>query len=333
MKASAYGKHIGCIALFLLCPFILTSYGVKLASEVLIMAIFVMSLGLIIGFAGLVSLGHAAFFGLGAYAVALLGNHWENTYLLLISALVISGLAAFLSGLLFIRSSGAYFLMITLAFGQMIYAIVYKLEDLTGGADGMAVVASPNLGAGPIDSRLGFFYLTAVAFLISYYFLRLLIASPFGKSVRGIKENESRMTALGYQTRTYKLAVYTISGMLAGVAGALYAYFNQYVSPDLLYWMFSGQALIMVIVGGVGTLVGPAIGAGFFVVLQNYISSFTDRWPLIMGLIFVLIVLFGKGGIMQIAALLWQRFRPQRNSKPAQQAMAKEGNGIESVKS
>lgn len=332
MKANKRRTPVIFIAILLLLPLILTNYGVKLTSEVLIMAIFVMSLGLIIGFAGLVSLGHAAFFGLGAYVVALLGSYLDNTYVLITAAVVIAGIVAFVSGLLFIRSSGAYFLMITLAFGQMLYAIFYKMESVTGGADGMAVSASLNLGFGPIDSRIGFYYLVAIAFLVSYYLLRVFISSPLGKGVRGIKENESRMTALGYNIRHYKLIVYSLSGMLAGFAGALYAYFNQYVSPDLLHWMFSGQALIMVIVGGVGTLVGPAIGAGFFVILQSYISSYTDRWPMIMGVIFVAIVLYGRGGIFQIAVLLWNKLRPKRRKEEEAPMLPKEGNSLESVK-
>ncbi|MUG74094.1 branched-chain amino acid ABC transporter permease [Paenibacillus validus] len=315
----------------LLLPLILTTYGIKLTSEVLIMAIFVMSLGLIIGYAGLVSLGHAAFFGLGAYAVTLIGEHVENSYVLLLAAALIAGIAAFVSGLLFIRSSGPYFLMITLAFGQMIYAIFYKAQSVTGGADGKSVSAAFSLGFGPIESRLGFYYVTAVCFLLCYFLLRIFIVSPLGKGIRGIKENEARMTALGYNTRYYKLIVYSLSGMMAGFAGGLYAYFNEYVSPDLLNWMFSGQALIMVIVGGVGTLIGPAIGAGFFVILQNYISSYTDRWPIVMGLIFVAIVLYRRGGVIHIALLLWNKINLKRRKDRHPTKLHKEANGHESA--
>jgi branched-chain amino acid transport system permease protein len=331
MKKRALSVNIAFAAVTLLLPLVLTTYGLKLTSEVLIMAIFVMSLGLIIGYAGLVSLGHAAFFGIGAYAVTLIGEHMENTYVLLLAAAVLSGLAAFVSGLLFIRSSGAYFLMITLAFGQMLYAIVYKAQNITGGADGKSVAASMDLGFGAIESRLGFYYVAAAAFLVCYFLLRLFIVSPLGKGIRGVKENESRMIALGYNTRVYKLIVYSLSGMMAGFAGGLYAYFDQFVSPDLLNWMFSGQALIMVIVGGAGTLIGPAIGAGFFVILQNYISSYTDRWPIVMGLIFVAIVLYGRGGVIHIASMLWNKVGPKRQKDRDHQRLPKEENGLESV--
>ncbi|WP_052476126.1 branched-chain amino acid ABC transporter permease [Cohnella kolymensis] len=331
MKNRPLWLNLVLLVVLAVMPLLLSSYGLKLGSEVLIMAIFVMSLGLIIGFAGLVSLGHAAFFGAGAYTVTLIGDHLNNTYVLLLAAILVSGILAFISGLLFIRSSGAYFLMITLAFGQMLYAIAYKMEDITGGVDGKPVLATFDLGFGAIDSRLTFYYVTAVAFAASYFLLRVFISSPLGKSVRGIKENESRMTALGYNTRNYKLVVYTLSGMMAGFAGGLYSYFNEYISPDLLNWMFSGQALIMVIVGGVGTLLGPAIGAGFFVILQNYISSYTERWPIIMGLIFVAIVLYGRGGIIHIVSLIWNLLFRRKNRD--QNMQHKEGTGIDSSKS
>lgn len=294
-------------------PAVISSYGVRLASEVFIMGIFVMSLGLIAGYAGLVSLGHAAFFGVGAYTVALLGQYVSSSYVLIAAAAVLAGVAAWVSGYLFIRTSGAYFLMITLAFGQMLYAIVYKLKSVTGGADGMKVSASLDFGFGTITSTMQFYYVMAVLFLACYFLLRLFIASPFGKGVKGVMENPLRMKTLGYNIREYQIIAYTLSGMMAGFAGAMYAYFNFFVSPDMVSWMFSGQALIMVIVGGVGTLLGPAVGAAFFVVLQNYVSSFTDRWPLIMGLIFVAFVLYGRGGIVHIFELIWNKIVPQRS--------------------
>lgn len=283
--------------LSLILPVVLSSYGVKLATEVYIMAIFVLSLGFIIGYSGLVSLGHAAFYGIGAYTVAILGKYVSNTYLLIILAIILAGFLAWLSGWLFIRSSGAYFLMITLAFSQMVYAFFYKVKPITGGADGMSVPADLNLGFGRISDPIALYYVMAIAFLICFALLAIFVISPAGKSIKGVMENESRMKALGFSTLSYKLIAYTISGMMAGFAGALYAYYNAFVSPDVSSWMFSGQALVMVIIGGVGTLVGPPIGAAVFVVIQNYISSYTERWPIIMGIIFIAFVLYGRGGI------------------------------------
>jgi branched-chain amino acid transport system permease protein len=171
----------------------------------------------------------------------------------------------------------------------------------------MSVSAALNFGFGEVFGEYGLYYVTAVFFLISYLILRVFVSSPSGKAVQGVMENESRMQALGYNTRTYKLIAYSLSGGLAGLAGALYSYFNFYVTPDLFGWVFSGQALIMVIVGGVGSLLGPALGAGFFIMAQEYLSSYTDYWQLVLGVIFVTFVLVGRGGIFDLLTLTFNR--------------------------
>lgn len=279
-------------------PLILSDFGMNLVTEIFIMAIFAMSLGLIMGFAGMVSLGHAGFFGIGAYLVAILGQHIGNTYLLLFFSIVVSGIIALITGAVFFRTSKFYFLMITLAFGQLVYALFWQMKSLTGGADGMSVSAILNFGLGDLFSPLSIYYVMGVAFIIAYLLLRLFVESPAGKITKGIMENESRMQALGFNVQIYKLMVYTLSGSMAGLSGALYSYFNLYVSPDLSGWLFSGQVMMMVIIGGVGTLFGPAIGAGVFIFLQNFISSYTERWPMIMGVLLVILVMAGKGGII-----------------------------------
>lgn len=279
-------------------PLILSDFGMNLVTEIFIMAIFAMSLGLIMGFAGMVSLGHAGFFGIGAYLVAILGQHIGNTYLLLFFSIVVSGIIALITGAVFFRTSKFYFLMITLAFGQLVYALFWQMKSLTGGADGMSVSAILNFGLGDLFSPHSIYYVMGVAFIIAYLLLRLFVESPAGKITKGIMENESRMQALGFNIQIYKLMVYTLSGSMAGLSGALYSYFNLYVSPDLSGWLFSGQVMMMVIIGGVGTLFGPAIGAGVFIFLQNFISSYTERWPMIMGVLLVILVMAGKGGII-----------------------------------
>jgi branched-chain amino acid transport system permease protein len=329
-------RRIGVAALAVLVlalPLVLSPFGVSVATEIFILAVFAMSLGLIIGYAGLISLGHAAFFGTGAYTVAVLGGQITNTYLLLVAALCFSGALAFVSGLLFFRSSGTYFLMLTLALGQVLFAIAFQFEALTGGGDGMSVAAVPNLGAGEVVGELSLYYLMGVTFLLCYVLLRVFVDSPAGKAVRGTKENELRMRALGYNVRSYKLMVYTLSGTMAGLAGSLYAYFNVYVTPELFNWAFSGEALIMVIVGGSGTLLGPAIGAGVVIALENYLSSYTDRWALILGLIFVAFVLVGRGGVIHLLhaalkAVIPSRLKHAGERKPASPARAGEEEGV-----
>jgi branched-chain amino acid transport system permease protein len=293
-------------------PVVLPPFGVSVATEIFILAIFAVSLGLIIGYAGLVSLGHAAFFGAGAYTVALLGERIANTYVLLVAAVLVGGLLALFSGALFVRTSGAYFLMLTLAFAQVLFAVAFEARFITGGGDGLSVAVVPDFGFGEVTGDYGLYYMMAAFFLCCYLVLRLFVASPAGKAVRGVMENESRMRALGFNTRSYKLLAYALSGAIASLAGALYAYFNFFVTPDLLGWVFSGQALIMVIVGGVGSLLGPAIGAGFFLLMQEYLSSYTERWQLVMGLIFVAFVLVGRGGVFDLLALAFHKVVPRR---------------------
>jgi len=286
--------------LLLLVPFAFPNYGVYITTEIFIMAIFALSLGYIMGYAGLVSLGHAAFFGIGAYTIAILGEHISNSYLLILLAVLISGIIALLTGAIFIRTSAFYFLMITLAFGQLLFAILWQFESFTGGADGMSVMATLNLGAGAIGETNAYYYVMAIAFILSVIFLYFFISSPIGSAIRGVKENESRMKALGHNIRFYKLIAYTLSGMMAGFAGSLYAFFNSYVSPDLVNWVFSGEVMLMVIIGGVGTLLGPALGSAIYIVIQHYVSSYTDYWQMIMGAIFVIVVLLGRGGVIHL---------------------------------
>ena len=189
--------------------------------------------------------------------------------------------------------------MITLAFSQLIFTLLRQMKDLTGGADGMSVSAIMNLGFGDIFDPLTMYYVMGIIFVAVFILLRLFVESPAGKITKGVMENEGRMAALGYDVRVYKLLAFTLSGALAGFAGSLYAFYNAFVSPELSAWLFSGQVMIMVIVGGVGTLLGPAIGAGVFIFLQNFISTYTERWPLILGAILIFLVLLGKGGIIQ----------------------------------
>lgn len=316
------------LVITLILPLFLSSYGIFLTTEIYIMAVFAMSLGLIMGYAGLVSLGHAAFFGIGAYTVAILGDYVGNTYVLLICAILLSALIAFISGYFFIRVSQFYFLMITLAFGQLLYALIWQLKPITGGADGRSVSPVLNFGWGNLLDPVHIYYVTAVLFVLVYFILRLFVHSPLGQTIKGVMENESRMKMLGYNADAYKLVAYTFSGAVAGVAGAIYAYYNVFVSPELVAWLFSGQVLVMVIVGGMGTLLGPAVGAGFFVLLQNYMSTYTERWMLIMGIIFIFFVIVGRGGLIHLVMALWERIKPGHKRSAKKEINQSESGGI-----
>ena len=292
----------------LIFPFIAPSYYLSLAIEVLIFAIFAMSLDLLLGYAGLPSFGHAAFFGLGAYLVAYLSSRselaWGLTDNLLISApIVITGTAAMalVMGWLALRTSGIYFLMITLALAQMLYSLAIRWSQVTGGSDGLSGIPRPTIGLGPLgysfDSRESFYFMVLATFVLSWWLLRRLVNSPFGLTLQGIRENEQRMHALGYNTFRFKLAAFVLAGSLAGVAGMLLALFFRYATPDNLYWTMSGQVLIMTIIGGAGTITGPVLGAGLVRLLPNLASSYTDRWQLLLGVVFIGVVLVAPRGL------------------------------------
>jgi branched-chain amino acid transport system permease protein len=204
--------------------------------------------------------------------------------------------------------------MVTLAFAQMLYSVAINWSAVTGGSDGLAGVPRPSLGFGPLSlsfgSRQSFYYLILGAALLAWWLLRRIINSPFGWTLRGIRENEARMRALGYNTFRFKMAAFIIAGALAGLAGLLFAHSQFIASPENLYWTTSGQVMIMVIVGGAGTLSGPIFGAATVRLLRNYISSATDRWETLMGVVFILFVLFARRGIMGLFASAWERLAP-----------------------
>ena len=292
-------------ALFILLPFAAESFIVKTVTEVLIFGIFAMSLDLLVGYTGLVSFGHAAFFGIGAYAAGYLAQNLSpNLFINMPLALLIVAGAALVIGFFSIRVSGVYFLMLTLAFSQMVYAIADRWTDVTGGSNGLAGIPRPRIEI--LSFQLLFeettarYFLVLVFFLLVYAALRWIVRSQFGHALIGIRENETRLRAVGYNTTRFKLMAFVIAGVFAGVAGVLYAGFNRFVSTNELYWTASGQVLIMVIIGGSGTLVGPALGAALILILQNIVSSSTDRWPTIMGLVFIFFVFAARRGVMGI---------------------------------
>ena len=278
-------------------PLFMGPYPVKLLQEILIFGLFAMSLDLLMGYTGMVSFGHSAFFGIGAYvaALALVKSPGLTSALLLPAAAAAVG--ALVIGYFSIRVSGVYFIMLTLAFSQMFHAVAFQNAFL-GAEDGLVGIPRPTVAGWSIGSLRPFHaYLIVIVALLALFLWRVT-RSPFGRVLRGIHENEARMQAVGYPVRRYKLAAFVLAGTVAGVAGALYTQFQGSVSPDAFFWTTSGQALLMVIIGGVGTLGGAMLGAAAFILLQSLVSSYTERWMLILGLTFVLLVLFAPGGIV-----------------------------------
>jgi branched-chain amino acid transport system permease protein len=266
-----------------------------------------MSLDLLAGFTGLVSLGHAAFFGLGAYTLWALSPDYAaaSLWLSLPAAAGVAALGALVIGLLVLRSSGVYFIMVTLAFTQMFFYYVTGAKSL-GGSDGAYVYVKPDaslLGVSPFDlgKPLHFYFVVLALMAATYLLLRVILRAPFGRVVRGIRANEPRLRSLGYPTFRYKLASFVIAGALAGLAGYLDAAQFGFVNPDLFGWRLSGDVLMMVILGGMGTLHGPILGAFALVLLQDVLAGATRHWLLPMGLFIILAVLGLPGGIGGLA--------------------------------
>jgi branched-chain amino acid transport system permease protein len=278
-------------------PLFAGTYPVKLLQEILIFGIFAMSLDLLMGYAGMVSFGHSAFFGIGAYAAALTLVKWPGLTTALLVPAAAAAVGALLIGYFCIRVSGVYFIMLTLAFSQMFYAVAFQ-NAFVGAEDGITGVSRPAVLGMDIGSPARFHvYLVTIVALVALLLWRVA-RSPFGHVLRGIHENEARMQAVGYPVGRYKLLAFVIAGTVAGIAGALYTQFQGSVSPDAFLWTTSGEALLMVIIGGTGTLGGAFLGAAAFILLQSLVSSYTERWMLILGLTFVLLVLFAPGGIV-----------------------------------
>ena len=310
-RARVFGLVI--LAAMVAYPFLVSGYPRDLVAEIYVFAIFAMSLDLLLGFTGLMSLGHAAFFGLGAYSVVVLGAHLGlNAWIGVGVGVVVTAAGAALIGFFCVRTSGISFLMLTLAFSQLLYSIALKWRSLTGGSDGMGVTERPSFFGLSLDNSLTMYFMTLAMFLLCFLGLRRLLSSPLGHVFVGIRENEARMQAVGYPTRAYKLLSFVIAGGLAGFAGGIYAIFNSFISPDALYWTASGDILIMVMLGGAGTLVGPVIGTGVFLLMKNVVSSYSEHWLLIVGVIFMSCVMFFPGGIWGTLRQVRWRARPER---------------------
>ena len=283
-----------------LAPLVFPPYAMTLVTEALILGLFAMSLDLMIGYTRLISFGHAAAYGFGAYACGWLLLHTALPMLLAIPlAAVLAGVVAIGVAWACTQATGVSFSMLTLAFAQLLYAVAYKWTSVTGGSDGLAgIPRRPGpFGLHVFATRNGFYYLVLIALLAAFLFCRALVRSPFGAVLRGIRENEPKTLALGYNTRAYKIAIVALSYALGALAGALYAPFAGFANTELLFWLLSGQVVIMVIVGGAGTLVGPILGAAFFLTVEHQLSNYTEAWALFFGLMFIAFVIFAPEGI------------------------------------
>jgi branched-chain amino acid transport system permease protein len=285
-------------------------YLISLFARMMIFAIAAVSLDLLVGFGGLISFGHAAFIGLGAYAVGILSAHGlHDAAVSLPAALLASALFALLTGFVCLRTKGVYFIMITLAFGQMAFFTASSLAPY-GGDDGLTIAARNTVaGFALLRNERFFYYLVLVALLGTYVFCRTLVGSRFGRVFRGAKENAVRMETIGFDVYRFQLTAYVIAGTLAGLAGFLLANATEFVSPAYMSWQRSGELIIMVILGGLGSLHGAILGTVAYLFLEEWLSGFTENWKVIFGPVLVLVVLFARGGLLGAWNEMMQRFR------------------------
>jgi branched-chain amino acid transport system permease protein len=287
-------------AVFLLFPFFAPKFQLRMVTEIIILTLFAMTWKMMLNEGGMFSFGHAVYFGLGAYASVLGWLYIPGLSFLsgiLLGALT-SALVAFILGAFLVRMSGTYFALLTLAFNQLIWAIVWKWRDVTGGDDGLGKFPKPDLFGLTMKNPVTFYYVALIITGACLYFCWYFTKTPMGNVALSIKSNEERAKFVGFNVQSTKLIFLTMLGFLAGISGALYAQFQEFIATSVIDLGMSTNVLFMAYIGGTGYFWGPLVGSGIFVYLSEYLSSFTDRWELILGLIFIAIVLFAPQGIM-----------------------------------
>jgi branched-chain amino acid transport system permease protein len=317
---SAYKSDLiaGTVFVLLLAavPFIASAIGdpfyVRIFTRMMVFAIMAMSLNLILGYGGMVCFGHAMFVGSASYVVAIAGQHAASGMPLVLGplsipgstdalmvwpiAVAVSALLALIFGSIALRTSGLYFIMITLAFAQMIYFVAVSAQTY-GGADGLPIETAPTLGALNTGNRKELYYIVLVCLVGVYVLIRQIVGSRFGLVLRSSSQNEPRLEAVGLAPYRYRLVAFVISGAIAGLAGALLASSQAYVSPADMSWVRSGELIVMVVLGGMATLYGPVLGAFFYLFAEYALGNVTEHWQLLMGPLIILIVLYGKKGL------------------------------------
>jgi branched-chain amino acid transport system permease protein len=288
-----------CLLMPLIAPAIGQEFYTDVFARIMIWAIAAISLNLIMGYGGMISFGHAVFLGIGGYTVGILAFHGiESAYIQWPLALLISGLFALLIGTICLRTKGVYFIMITLAFAQMVYFLSLSLE-IYGSDDGLNIDSRSDFGLSFFDlsEPMTMYYLIFAVMIGCLYLTHRLVNSRFGMVIRGSMSNDDRMHSIGYSTYSYKLAAFVIAGVMCGLAGVLSANFEDFISPDTMFWPRSGELIFMVVLGGMGTIFGPLGGAIIFWMLAEILSNITAQWHLIFGPFLILVVLFARGGV------------------------------------
>ncbi len=307
------------LLLLVISPPFLSSFLLTLLTQALIYGILAMSLDLLLGYTGLPSLGHAAYLGLGAYSVGVLTTRYgANFWTVLAVGLLLAMLVAAIFGLVALRATGVYFLMITLALGMVIWGLAYRWVSMTQGDNGIPGIPRPDLGLPwSLSKSIPFYYFALVGFVLVLWILWIIVRSPFGQSLVGIRESESRMRTLGYHVWLHKYIAFLIAGTVGGFSGVLWAYYNGFVGPADVELATSVEILLMVALGGRGTLLGPALGAGVIIFLKNLVSVYTHRWLLILGAVYIGTIVYAPEGIAGAVRELAKGMKRQQLSAKA----------------
>jgi branched-chain amino acid transport system permease protein len=298
-----------------------SEYYINIAAQILLYAVFAIGLNVVVGYAGLVSLGHAGLFGIAAYAGAFVITNGGNHLAAIATALAVTLIAAAAFAALALRGTGLGFVMITVALGQIVWGMAYRWISITHGDNGVSIGTRPSPFGLSLTTASGFYWATLAVFLVALGTIAILAASPFGAGLRGTRDQPVRMTALGYNIWLIRFLAFLFSGLWSGVAGMLFLYYNQFISPQAVALSASAEALLMVIAGGTGTLLGPVAGAALVVIMKNVASAYIERWNFVLGAIFVAIVVFMPEGMvpgsMRLGRWCMARLRVRTSPAPA----------------
>ncbi|HEX4411493.1 MAG TPA: branched-chain amino acid ABC transporter permease [Xanthobacteraceae bacterium] len=325
-RGIARGLSIAVIVVALIAvPFVITeTYYVNIASQILLYAIFALGLNVLVGYAGLVSLGHAGLFGVAAYVTAYLVAGGFGHGVAIIAALVAAMAATAVFAALALRVTGVSFIMITLALGEIIWGVAYRWISLTNGDNGISVPGRPKPFGISLSSATNFYDASLIVFLLAVAALAIFVRSPFGAALCGTRDQPRRMNALGYHVWMIRFGAFMFSGLLTAVSGILFVYYNEFISPQALALTASAEGLLMVISGGAATLLGPVIGAALVVIVKNVVSAYVTRWNFMLGAIFVAIVVFMPEGLVpgavRLARSAWRAGSRKKTTAPAAEA-------------
>src|SRR5450631_680048 len=318
---SKYRPLLLAAAALIALPFLMHVLGLSLntATMVVILAIATMGLNMCVGYTGLVSFGHATWFGIGAYAAGLMQLHWfhDQIWLPVLLSMVVVAVLSTAVGILILRRRGVYFSLLTLALAALTYTVAFRWSEVTGGEDGLGGLKRGNIGVFNLDDALAYYIVVALIALAVLYVLLRVVRSPFGHVLVAIRENQLRATFQGYPVERYKLGVFVLSAVVTGIAGALLAFQTYLVSAEAVSVPFAGELLAMVVIGGMRSMLGPTLGALFFILFRELFSIWTPNWLLWFGLIFVTFVMYSPGGLVGTWATILRRWRPAAEESAA----------------